>query len=104
MCEYMRSDRIRNKVIREKVEVALIEDKMRETRLRWFGHIKRRSENRPVRKCERINLRECRRGSGRPKKSWKEVIKGGLNFVGLDEDMDHNRSLWRSRIKITNNR
>ncbi|PHT83720.1 Phospholipid-transporting ATPase 2 [Capsicum annuum] len=32
------SDRVRNELIREKVGVALVEDKMREVRLRWFGH------------------------------------------------------------------
>ncbi|KAG5605013.1 hypothetical protein H5410_026505 [Solanum commersonii] len=36
-------DRIRNEVIREKVGVASVEDKLREARLRWFGHVKRRS-------------------------------------------------------------
>ena len=33
MCSYTRMDRIRNVVIRDLVKVALIEDKMRETRL-----------------------------------------------------------------------
>ena len=54
MCGYMRMDRIRNEVIRDLVNVAPIEDKMRETRLRWFGHVKR-SVDAPVRSCERIN-------------------------------------------------
>ena len=40
MCDYTRSDRIKNEVIREKVGVVLIEDKMRETRVRWFDHVK----------------------------------------------------------------
>ena len=34
MCSYMRMDRIRNKVIREKIEVAPIEHRMREIRLK----------------------------------------------------------------------
>jgi len=34
MCGYTRLDRINNGVIREKGEVALIQDKMRETKLR----------------------------------------------------------------------
>ncbi|KAF3644491.1 Phospholipid-transporting ATPase 2 [Capsicum annuum] len=38
MCGLTRSDRVRNELIREKVGVALVEDKMREVRLRWFGH------------------------------------------------------------------
>ena len=35
-------DRIKNEVIREKLGVSPIENKMRELRIRWFGHIKRR--------------------------------------------------------------
>ena len=44
---YTRLDRIRNEVIREKVRVAPVEDKMRETMLRWFSHVRKRSENVP---------------------------------------------------------
>jgi len=40
MCGYIRLDRIRNEVNRENVGVAPIEDKMRGTRLKWFGHVK----------------------------------------------------------------
>ncbi|CAG4966737.1 unnamed protein product [Colias eurytheme] len=34
----MRLDKIKNKCIRGNFEVADIRDKMRESRLRWFGH------------------------------------------------------------------
>jgi len=56
VCGYTRLDRIRNVVIIEKVRVALIEGKMMESRLRWFGHVRRRSVNEPVRRCEKINV------------------------------------------------
>jgi len=71
MCNYTRMDKIRNEVIREKVRVAPLEHKMRETRLRWFEHVKRRSEDASVRRCERMTLTDCRRGRGRPKKIEK---------------------------------
>ena len=56
MCGYTRLDRIRYVVIREKAVVTPLEEKMRETRLRWFDHVKRRSVNAPVRRCEVINI------------------------------------------------
>ena len=40
MCGYTKLYRIRNEVIREKVEIAPIEDKMREDRLRWLVMLK----------------------------------------------------------------
>ena len=54
MCGFTRFDRITNGVIRSLAEVAPIEEKMRESRLRWFGHIKRRSVAAPVRRCKMI--------------------------------------------------
>ena len=51
-----------------------------------------------------ISLLECRRGSGGLKKSWKEVIKEDLKFLGLKEDMPYDRNLWRSRIKVADHR
>jgi len=45
MCGFTRLDRTRNEVIREKVGVAPIEEKLRDTRLRWFGHVKMRGVN-----------------------------------------------------------
>jgi len=96
---YTRMDRIRNGVIRDLVKVAPIGDKIRETRLRWFGHVKRRSVDAPVRRCERINIPEGRRGRGRPKKSLDEVIREDLKVVGLTEDMAQDKKLWRDRMK-----
>jgi len=87
-------------VIRERVGIAPLEDKLRETRLRWFGHVKRRSVDAPVRRCEAINLLHYKRGRGRSKMSWNEVIRSDMKCMGLTEDMAQDRNLWRSRIKI----
>ena len=69
MCGHTRSDRIRNGVIRGKIGVASIEDKIRETRLRWFGHIRRKSMDAPVRRCENIDRLNCKKSRCRSKKS-----------------------------------
>ncbi|KAH0460041.1 hypothetical protein IEQ34_010704 [Dendrobium chrysotoxum] len=55
-------DRIRNEHIREKVGVAPVEDKIRESRLRWFGHIKQRPSDDPVRKVEVLDLTYVKKG------------------------------------------
>jgi len=87
MCGFTRLDRIRNRVIRNLVEVAPIEDKLRESRLRWFGHVKRRSVAAPVRRYEMIVLPGGKRGRDRPKKSLEEVVREDLRVVGLTDGM-----------------
>ena len=93
MCGYTRLDRIRNVVIRERVGVAPLEDKLRKTRLRWFGHIERTSVSAPIRRCEALNLFQCKRGRGRPKTSWSAVIRSDMKSLGLTEDMAHDRNM-----------
>ena len=100
MCGYSIRDKIRNKVIRDLVKVAPIEDKMREIRLRWFGHVKRRNVDAPLRSCERINTPASKRGRSRPKKSLDEVLREDLRVVGLREDMAQDRRLWRDSILV----
>ena len=93
MCGYTRADRIRNEVIRDIIKVSSIENKIREIRVRWFGHVKKRSVDTLVRRCERINIPKGRRGMGRQKKSLDEVIRDDLKVVELMEDMAHNRRI-----------
>ncbi|XP_075093167.1 uncharacterized protein LOC142177455 [Nicotiana tabacum] len=100
MCGHTRKDKIRNEDIREKVGVAPMEDKMREARLRWFGHIQRRNTDAPVRRCERLAVVGTRRGRGRPKKYWGEVIRQDMTRLRVTEDTALNRELWRSSIKV----
>ncbi|VFQ74613.1 unnamed protein product [Cuscuta campestris] len=48
MCRKTRLDRISNELIRRQVGMAPVEDKLREARLRWFGHVRRRDADVPV--------------------------------------------------------
>ena len=67
ICGKTLKDRIQNEHIREMVGVAPIEDKMRENRLRWFGHIQRRSLEAPVRKSDLLTVYGNNRGRRRPR-------------------------------------
>jgi len=46
ICDKTTRDKVRNEDILIKISVALIEEKMRENRLRWFGHVRRRPTDR----------------------------------------------------------
>ncbi|KAK8936498.1 hypothetical protein KSP39_PZI012461 [Platanthera zijinensis] len=75
MCGHTRLDKIRNECIRDKTGVAPIAEKMREARLKWFGHVQRRPLEAPVRRCESLVTRHVKRGRGRPIKTWNETVK-----------------------------
>ncbi|XP_070018008.1 uncharacterized protein [Nicotiana sylvestris] len=100
MCGHTRLDKIKNEDIRVKVGVVPIEDRMREVRLRWFGRVRRRSMDTPVRRCERLALTGVRKGRGRPKKYWREVIRQDLARLQISKDMALDRKLWRANIKV----
>ncbi|KAL6538155.1 hypothetical protein OROGR_012143 [Orobanche gracilis] len=100
MCGHTRKDRVRNEIIRTKVGVTCIENKMRENRLKWFDHIKRREMGAPVRRLESWQEEETMRGRGRPKQTWKRVIENDLNFLGIEENLVVNRTEWRDRIYV----
>ena len=48
ICGHTRMDRVRNDDIRDRLEVAPIEEKLVQHRLRWFGHVQRRPPETPV--------------------------------------------------------
>ncbi|KAF3681174.1 putative cytosolic sulfotransferase 5-like isoform 1 [Capsicum annuum] len=100
MCGFTRTERVTNEIIREKVGVVSVEDKMREVRLRWFGHVTRRGMDAPVRRCERLALDGFKRGRGRPKKYLREVIKRDMEQLHLTEDMTLDRKVWRKNTRI----
>ncbi|CAL5326839.1 unnamed protein product [Camellia sinensis] len=81
MCGKTRQDRIRNECIWEWVGVAPIEDKLRENRLRWFGHIQRRPIEAVVKRCDAVTVDGSVRGRGRPRltaarlKEKKEAVE-----------------------------
>jgi len=74
-----------------------IRDKMREGRLRWFVHVKRRGSNARVRRCEMLAMVGLKRDRGRPKKYWGGVIWQNMSYLQLTEDMTFNRRVRRPR-------
>ena len=85
-------DRIPNEVFRTKLEVESISYKLREGRLRWFGHVRRRPQSAPVRRVEALTVEGVRR-RGRPKLRWEDKIRLDLKKMLLSEDMNFDRIL-----------
>ncbi|KAG5592758.1 hypothetical protein H5410_043272 [Solanum commersonii] len=81
MCWHTRSDRIRNEDIWNKVRVTSVVDKLKEGRLRWFGNVKRRCVDAPMRRCEMLDIVGLRRDRSRPEKYWGS-LDGEEDFDG----------------------
>ena len=77
MCGVTRKGKIRNERIRNTVKVGPIEEKIQESRLRWFGHIQRRKEDYIGKRVERIEI-GGRRKRGRPKTRWRDTVREDL--------------------------
>ena len=62
--------------------MAQIEEKLTQHRLRWFGHVQRRPPEAPVQAPVRNEVLErvdnVKRGRGRPKLTWDELVKRDL--------------------------
>ena len=65
-----------------------IEDKIREVKLTYFGYIKRRDTNTPMWRFDRIDLLKCKRGKGKAKKNWNEMIKYDMRRLILIKEMN----------------
>jgi len=99
MCGNTWRDKVRNDDIRTKIGVAFIKEK-RENRLRWFGHVRRRPTDAPVRRVDRINLGQVKRAQRRPKETWMEVIQQDIEAKGLSEGILLDRNEWRKLIHV----
>ena len=69
-----RKEKIRNEYIRSTVKVERLGMKMREGRLRWYGHIIKRDQEYVERKKMKMELPGKRR-RGRPKRRFLDVVK-----------------------------
>ena len=65
MCGVNRKDRKRNIVTHKHLGIALIEDKTRENRLKWYEHMLMGYPDAIVKRGEMINVNNTRRGRGR---------------------------------------
>lgn len=53
-----------------------------------------------VTRCERLAIVGLRRGRGKWKKDWGEVIRHDIVCLQITDDMTFDRKIWRSKIRI----
>ena len=92
----MRKDKIRNEYIRSTIKVEWLGMKMREDRLRWYGHVMRRDQEYVRKRMMEMEL-PGKRKRGRPKKRFLDVVKD-RGEVGAKEMDVEDRKVWRMMI------
>ncbi|RXH99407.1 hypothetical protein DVH24_011732 [Malus domestica] len=80
ICGHTRKDKIKNEDIRGNISI------------RWFGHMKQRSTNTSVRKCDCETEAQGKRGRRRPRKTWKETLRKYIEYLDLMEDLVQNQA------------
>ena len=81
MAGVKRTDRFRNRCLRERLGLEDIQLVLRKRRLRWFGPVERR-EGEWVKNC--IELKVIGKvGRGRPKRTWREVIEKDMSYLPI---------------------
>ena len=96
----MRKDK-RNKYITLTVKIERLEMKMREDRLRWYGHVMRRDQEYVGRRVMEMEFPEKRK-KGRPKRRFLDGVKEDMGEAGAREKNIENGMLWRNIIRCGN--
>jgi hypothetical protein len=89
-------DRVGNDDIRKRLEVKPVEEKLVQHRLKWFGHIQRRSAEAPVRNGVIRRTGNERRGRGKPNLIWEESVKRDLKDWSITKKLTLDRRVEAS--------
>ena len=89
-----RKDKIRNEYVRGTAKIVKLEDKLRNARLRWYGHAKRREEGYVGKTIMELAV-PGRRKRGRPRKKWMDLAREDMESVGAKEGDKIVREKWK---------
>ena len=89
-----RKNKIRNEYVRGTAKIAKLGDKLRNARLRWYGHVKRRKEDYVGKRMMEVVV-PGRWKRGRPRRRWIDLVKEDMERVGAREGDEVDRVKWR---------
>jgi len=90
-------DRKRNQDLRDEFGIDSIGESLTRARLRWMGHVLRKSDNDGV-KCSMTRKVVGTRLKGRPRLTWQKTVERDMKLRGLSREDVLDRNLWRTKI------
>ena len=76
-----RKGKIRNEYVRGIAKISKLGDKLRNARLRWYGHVKRREEDYVGKRIMEMAV-PGRRKTGRSRRRWMDLLREDMEKVG----------------------
>jgi len=94
MCNVKVKDRVPSNELTERLGIDHIILILKQNRLRWYGHVLRKEDTDWVKKCTEYEV-EGSRPTGRPKRTWKEVVQKDCQARNFNKEntIDHGR--WK---------
>ena len=97
MCGVSLKDGKRSEDLYSLLGVQSVAEVVRHGRLRWFGHVGRKSRDDWVSACRNLVVAGVR-CVGRGKKTWRECVKDDMDELGLHPEWAVFTDMWRSLI------
>ena len=97
ICNVKAKDEVSSDSLLTKLGIQDLDVVLRTGRMRWFGHVER--SNGWISEVRKLNVVAQKR-SGRPRKSWDELIKNDRKKLDMDSADPQNRSEWRGRLRL----
>ena len=92
--EVTRKDKIRNEYLKGTAKIPKLGDKLRNARLRWYGHVKSREDGYMGKTMIEMAV-SGRRKRGRPRRRRMDLAREDMERVGAKEGDEVDRENWK---------
>ena len=96
MCNVRLEDRVNSNSLLSRLGIVNIQSALRFNRLRWYGHVERSDSS--IKHVTEFVV-DGKKGRGRPKKTWNDVITDDIKQWNLSTVDTGDRACWRKALK-----